>query len=159
MSCFQYQFKYHKAMFYVGFFILLFFPSIQGTTAMDFRDRFSKLLSLFKQEDPSVCTALVYGNNFSFDLKFPAIRMDHLKSFESSSYLFNKCYFLLLEEKHSGDLKFIIERVTKVFNGYPKFSIILIQTEPGNVIFENKENSPLAFISNKVHSLYYGDVT
>ena len=154
MSCFQYQFKYHRAMFYVRFFILLFMPSIQGTMSIDFKDKFSKLLSLFKQEDPSVCTALVYGNNFSFDMKFPAIRIDHLESFKSSTNVFNKCYFLLLKEKHSGDLKFLIDRVTKVFNRYPKFSIILSQTEPGNVIFENEENSPLAFISNKVYTHY-----
>ena len=87
---------------------------------------------------------------FSFDLKFPAIRIDGLKSFESSTYLFNKCYFLLLEEKHLDDLKFIIEIVAKVFKGYPKLSIIFSQKEPGNVIFENKYISPLAFISNKV---------
>ena len=135
-------------MFYGRFFILLFLSSIPGTMSTDFEDKFSKLLSLFKQEDPSVCTALVYGNNFSFDLKFPAIRIDHLESFESSTNLFNKCYFLLLEEKHSGDLKFVIERVTKVFNRYPKFSIILSQTEPGNRILENNENFPLAFIPN-----------
>ena len=89
---------------------------------------------------------------FSFDLKFPSIRFDHLKNFESSTYLFNKCYFLLLEEKHSYDLKFIIERVIKIFTRYPKFFIILSQTEPGNRILENKENFPLAFIlNNKVN--------
>ena len=142
-------------MFYVRFFILFIcVTSIQGTVSIDFKDKFSKMLSLFKQEDPSVCTALVYGNNFSFDLNFPALRIDQLQSLESSTYLFNKCYFLLLEEKHSSDLKFIIERVPKVFNRYPKLSIILSQKEPGNVIFENKENSPLVFISNKVHTLY-----
>ena len=85
---------------------------------------------------------------FSFDLKFPAIRFDHMKNFEKSTYLFNKCYFLLLDEKHSNDLKIIIERVIKIFNRYPKFSVILSQAEPGNRIFENKENSPLAFILN-----------
>ena len=154
MFCFQYQFKYHRAMFYVGFLILLFMPCSEGAMSIDFHDKLFKLLTLFKQEDPSVCTALVYGKNLSFDLKFPALRIDKLQSLESSTYLSNKCYFLLLEEKHSGDLKFIIERVTKVFNRYPKFSIILSQTEPGNVIFENKENSPLVFISNKVHTLY-----
>ena len=89
-------------------------------------------------------------NFFSFDLKFPTIRIDHLESLKSSTYLFNKCYFLLLEEKHLHDLKFIIEKVTKVFNQFPKFSIIFSQKEPGNIIFENKQNSPLAFISNKV---------
>ena len=137
MSCFQYQFKYHRAMFYVGFLILLFMPSSEGAMSIDFHDKLFKLLTLFKQEDPSVCTALVYGNNFSFDLNFPALRIDQLQSLESSTYLFNKCYFLLLEEKHSGDLKFIIEKVTKVFNRFPKFSIILSQTEPGNVKLES----------------------
>ena len=146
-------------MFYVGFLILLFMPSSEGAMSIDFHDKFSKLLTLFKQEDPSVCTALVYGNNFSFELNFPALRIDQLQSLESSTYLFNKCYFLLLEEKHSHELKFIIEKVTKVFNQFPKFSIIFSQKEPGNIIFENKQNSPLAFISNndKVHQ-YYGDV-
>ena len=64
MLSFQFQFKYHKAMFYVRFFILICVPSIQGTVSIDFKDKFSKLLSLFKQEDPSLCTALVYGNKF-----------------------------------------------------------------------------------------------
>ena len=65
MLSFQFQFKYHKAMFYVRFFILFIcVPSIQGTVYIDFKEKFSKLLSLFKQEDPSLCTALVYGNKF-----------------------------------------------------------------------------------------------
>ena len=158
-------------MFYARFFILLFMPSIQGTKSMDYDEKFIKLLSLFKQEDPSVCTALVYGKNlrlrqainiislklfyfFSFDLKFPSIRIDLLQNFETylqHLHIFNKCYFLLLKEENSEELNFIIERVAKVIKRYPKFYVIISQTE--NVFFENKENSPLAFISNKVKLL------
>ena len=80
---------------------------------------------------------------FSLSLLYPTLRVDKLDFNPVPRLLFNKCFFILVDEEHSRELPLIIEYFSKIFNNYPKFSMILFQKEPTNVIKENLENSPV----------------
>ena len=60
---------------------------------------------------------------------------------------FNKNHFLVLEETDLEQSATIIEKVARMFNQYPAFTIILSSGDPKHSQVENKGNSPLVFIN------------
>ena len=60
---------------------------------------------------------------------------------------FNKNHFLVLEETEMEEAADIMEKVARMFNQYPAFTIILGSVDPKQSKLENKGYSPLVFIN------------
>ena len=60
---------------------------------------------------------------------------------------FNKNHFLILEEEDMGQSTVIMEKVARMFNQYPAFTIILSTGDSKLSQLENTGNSPLIFVN------------
>ena len=94
---------------------------------------------------------LFYFPCFSPTQNFPTLQLDRkAKTPTSPNTAFNKCHFLILEEKDLEQSASIIENVTRISNQYPAFTIILSESRAqdldrfGN---SNTGNSPLVILN------------
>ena len=83
---------------------------------------------------------------FRYSLSFPTVRLDK-KAPPPTLLTFNKNHFLVLEEADLEQSATIIEKVARMFNQYPAFTIILSPGDTKDSQVENKGNSPLVFIN------------
>ena len=75
------------------------------------------------------------------------MRLDQKGSTPTLQSTFNKNHFLVLEETDLEDAANIMEKVARMFNQFPAFTIILGSADPKQSKLENKGNSPLVFIN------------
>ena len=85
---------------------------------------------------------------FSLDLSYPTIRIVDMETLQPRKMSFNKCYFIIMDQKYFQNYENIIEIVSEMFQEFPIFTIILSLNQPtDSEQFLNKGNSPLVFIS------------
>ena len=60
---------------------------------------------------------------------------------------FNKCYYLLLEERDLHRSTAVMEKVAGTFHQYPAFTIISHTADQKSADFQNQANSPLVFVN------------
>ena len=69
---------------------------------------------------------------------------------------FNKCYFIILEEKDSQDTGEIVKKMSEIFKQFPIFTIILWQNEHLKEFSKSGNYFPLVLINPlKVKHFYY----
>ena len=124
-------------------------------------ERIFKLMSLFKLTSPDTATAVVFGHHSRYfcdmsivflkilfhrhSLGLPSVRLDENAPPPRLS-TFSKNHFLILEEGDLEQATTVMERVARMFNQYPAFTIILGSVDPKQSKLENNGNSPLVFI-------------
>ena len=96
---------------------------------------------------------------FSLTLNFPTLQLDIKANTPTSpNTAFNKCHFLILEERDLEHSASIIENVARIFNQYPAFTIILSKSESQDLDQfrnSNRGNSPLIIVNPlKVYLVY-----
>ena len=100
---------------------------------------------------------LFYFPCFSLTLNFPTLQLDRkAKTPTSPNTAFNKCHFLILEERDLEHSASIIENVARIFNQYPAFTIILSESRTQDLLGNSNEgNSPLVIVNPLKVSLTY----
>ena len=79
-------------------------------------------------------------------MSIPTVRLDK-KAPTPTLSTFNKNHFLILEESDLGQSAVIMEKVARMFNQFPAFTIILSTGDSKLSQLENTGNSPLVFVN------------
>ena len=85
---------------------------------------------------------------FSFELSYPTLRVSKIETMKPSKMPFNKCYFIVLEEKDFKYYVKVMETISEMFQEFPIFTIILSLNQPiHSKSILNNGNAPLVFLS------------